>query len=289
MLAPATSTTTTMATTMLRGVTAPAMAKRAFAQPLVSPSPHLIRRTFVSTAARPLPGTGHRPRPTPSSPSSPYYSGGSLVLCASFLSFFGLTSSSSQRTAAAKDLVSQGAQIDSQSSTIVRAASPAAPRAQATTLFFVSVRGKGRKEWQDWIQYFREAGFDVIDGNVDASVKGVQLKEGDDEKVLADELASQVRLSSLQRQPLLFAQLDPSSSIFSSSAPNVLSLLHSHVHSQPSVSGIVLIGKRPGEGDAEGQDKLKQTAEKLGGRVKVVENSEQGLRESEAWLVEQGF
>lgn len=80
----------------------------------------------------------------------------------------------------------QGAQIDSQSSTIVRAASPAAPRAQATTLFFVSVRGKGRKEWQDWIQYFREAGFDVIDGNVDASVKGVQLKEGDDEKVLAD-------------------------------------------------------------------------------------------------------
>lgn len=69
----------------------------------------------------------------------------------------------------------------------------------------------------------------------------------------------------------------------------MLTLLHSHVHSQPSVSGIVLIGKRPGEGDAEGQDKLRQIAEKLGGRVKVVENSEQGLRESEAWLVEQGF
>lgn len=175
-----------MAMTMLRGVTAPALAKRAFAQPLTPPSSHLIRRGFISTAARPLPGTAHRPRPTPSSSSPPYYSGGSLVLCASFLSFFGLTSSSSQRTAAAKDLVSQGAQIDSQSSTIVRAASPVAPRAQATTLFFVSVRGKGRKEWQDWIQYFREAGFDVIDGNVDASVKGVQLKEGDDEKVLAD-------------------------------------------------------------------------------------------------------
>lgn len=87
---------------------------------------------------------------------------------------------------------------------ILREASPAAPTKQPYTLVFLSsdpLHVK-RSQWQSWIMYFREAGYDCIDMNVSLPEK---LPEGvTREEQLAREVAGQVRLASLQRQPVLF-------------------------------------------------------------------------------------
>ncbi|KAI3484941.1 hypothetical protein L1887_51831 [Cichorium endivia] len=98
------------------------------------------------------------------------------------------------------------------SSTLVRPASPSAPRRQTVTLVFVTFQatrtgvvkslmsslagGSGEQQkWLSWIGYFREAGYDCIQMNLAVPETG-----GD----LADELHQQIRLSNLQRQPVLF-------------------------------------------------------------------------------------
>ncbi|WFD04767.1 hypothetical protein MVES1_000091 [Malassezia vespertilionis] len=90
------------------------------------------------------------------------------------------------------------------SGSILREASPAAMTKQPYTLVFVSAGPLGvkRSDWQSWIMYFREAGYDCIDLNVELP-KNPQ-KDVSNEKMLADEVTEQVRLSSLQRQPVVF-------------------------------------------------------------------------------------
>ncbi|EST08159.1 hypothetical protein PSEUBRA_002244 [Kalmanozyma brasiliensis GHG001] len=103
------------------------------------------------------------------------------------------------------------------SSTLVRPASPSAPRRQTVTLVFltsssssgglvkslVSNFGGGggeREKWFPWIGYFREAGYDCLQMNLALPPQA----EGRKTEKLADELHSQIRLSNLQRQPVLF-------------------------------------------------------------------------------------
>ena len=92
----------------------------------------------------------------------------------------------------------------SESASILREASPAAMTKQPYTLVFVSSSewSVSRDAWQSWIMYFREAGYDCIDMRVEVP------SEHDEGKckaeLLAEQIASQVRLSSLQRQPVLF-------------------------------------------------------------------------------------
>lgn len=69
------------------------------------------------------------------------------------------------------------ADVESKSSTVMREKSPAAFRPQATTLMFASVKGDMRYDWQDWIGYFREAGFDCIDANLDYAEKSANGQE----------------------------------------------------------------------------------------------------------------
>mgnify|MGYP001507556050 FL=1 len=53
----------------------------------------------------------------------------------------------------------------SESASVLREASPAAPSKQPYTLVFVhsSAWGVSRQAWQSWIMYFREAGYDCLD------------------------------------------------------------------------------------------------------------------------------
>lgn len=104
------------------------------------------------------------------------------------------------------------------SSTLVRPASPAAPRRQTVTLVFLTSQstskglvkslvsnfgggGGEREKWFPWIGYFREAGYDCLQMNL-----ALPPNEGGDKTTarLADELHTQIRLSNLQRQPVLF-------------------------------------------------------------------------------------
>lgn len=95
-------------------------------------------------------------------------------------------------------------------------------------------------------------------------------------------MGSQVRLSVLQRSPLLFAHLK------SSVTPGVVSILHSHLHSRPQVSGVILVAKDNNTSE-EDKRKLDEMSKKLGGRLLIVNDDEAGLRDSERWLIEKGF
>lgn len=113
------------------------------------------------------------------------------------------------------------------SSTLLRAASPAAPRRQTVALVFLTsqTHGQGlvkslvsnlgggggeREKWFPWIGYFREAGYDCLQMNLalpsDGDEAEAKTHEGVDKITarLADELHTQIRLSNLQRQPVLF-------------------------------------------------------------------------------------
>ena len=105
------------------------------------------------------------------------------------------------------------------SSTLVRPASPAAPRRQTVTLVFLTSqsnrpglvkslvsnfggRDRGETEkWFPWIGYFREAGYDCLQMNLALPDDAPADKTT---QSLTDELHTQIRLSNLQRQPVLF-------------------------------------------------------------------------------------
>lgn len=115
------------------------------------------------------------------------------------------------------------------SSTLLRPASPAAPRRQTVTLVFLTSQSTGqglvkslvsnlgggsgeREKWFPWIGYFQEAGHDCLQMNLalpnndNGAGADTTSREGVDKTTarLADELHSQIRLSNLQRQPVLF-------------------------------------------------------------------------------------
>ncbi|SPC64568.1 uncharacterized protein UHOD_07430 [Ustilago sp. UG-2017b] len=112
------------------------------------------------------------------------------------------------------------------SSTLLRPASPAAPRRQTVTLVFLTSNttskglvkslmsnfggGSGETEkWFQWIGYFREAGYDCLQMNLalpPSEATETTTYEGRDRTTakLADELHTQIRMSNLQRQPVLF-------------------------------------------------------------------------------------
>ncbi|WFD00311.1 hypothetical protein MYAM1_003059 [Malassezia yamatoensis] len=92
----------------------------------------------------------------------------------------------------------------SEAGSILREASPAAPTKQPYTLVFVSAEPLNvkRSHWQSWIMYFREAGYDCIDLSIELPK---ELPEGTTaEQQLSREIAGQMRLASLQRQPVIF-------------------------------------------------------------------------------------
>lgn len=106
------------------------------------------------------------------------------------------------------------------SSTLLRPASPAAPRRQTVTLVFLtsqattsglmqsvvsnfSSSNTGRDRWYSWIGYFREAGYDCLQMNL-ALPNANKEAGGDVTLTLSDELHEQIRLSNLQRLPVLF-------------------------------------------------------------------------------------
>ncbi|PWN24287.1 hypothetical protein BCV69DRAFT_280181 [Microstroma glucosiphilum] len=187
--------------------------------------------------------------------------------------------------------------------------------------------------WQSWIGYFRDQGFDCIDANLDFEPKtgggggagtgssssssegdggAVTGKvQGEEHKILADELTSQIRLSSLQRSPLLFIHAAPSTSLLglgsSSSSPSPISILHAHLTTRPFISGLIIVenstgealsqaqkvgeaaGSGSGSASGSGEKILEEMKSKLGGRLLVVKDSEEGIKEGERWMVEKGF
>ena len=58
--------------------------------------------------------------------------------------------------------------------------------------------------WQSWIMYFREAGYDCLDVQVELPAKPADGASRDD--ALAEQISSQVRQSALQREPVLFVR-----------------------------------------------------------------------------------
>ncbi|PWZ01959.1 hypothetical protein BCV70DRAFT_198237 [Testicularia cyperi] len=132
------------------------------------------------------------------------------------------------------------------SSTLIRPASPSAPRRQTVTLVFLtsssakkglvksimsnfSSGGDGAGEagkWFPWIAYFREAGYDCLQMNLALSSKASESisqtpAENKDAKTtasLTDELHSQIRMSNLQRLPVLFVHYSSDSDPASTSA-----------------------------------------------------------------------
>ena len=94
----------------------------------------------------------------------------------------------------------------SESASVLREASPAAPTKQPYTLVFVhsSAWGVSRQAWQSWIMYFREAGYDCLDVQVELPAKPADGASRDD--ALAEQISSQVRQSALQREPVLFVR-----------------------------------------------------------------------------------
>ncbi|WFD36732.1 hypothetical protein MCUN1_003619 [Malassezia cuniculi] len=90
----------------------------------------------------------------------------------------------------------QGA--DKRPGSIIREAAPGIQK-QPYTLVFVS-QGD-RKSWQPWIGYFTTAGYDCIDLSLEGSEN------------LAEDLTGQVRVASLQREPVIFV-MGPTDEIF---------------------------------------------------------------------------
>ncbi|WFD03995.1 hypothetical protein MOBT1_002692 [Malassezia obtusa] len=154
----------------------------------VSPAQPLGARSWSSNAFR---STSSRPRPAARATGASLFARPFTVTTVT-ASLFGFLSNP-------REILGT-----SEAGSIVREASPAAPTKQAYTLVFVSadpLRVK-RSQWQSWIMYFREAGYDCIDMNVDLPK---ELPEGvSQEEQLAREVIGQVRLSSLQRQPVIF-------------------------------------------------------------------------------------
>lgn len=146
------------------------------------------------------------------------------------------------------------------SSTLLRPAAPTAPRRQTVTLVFVTSHSTGKglvqrlasnfgssshqtETWFPWIGYFREAGYDCLQMNLalapeEATNADTKSHAGLDATTsrLADELHTQLRLSNLQRQPVLFVHHSADSSP-TSIAQVVSEYIEPHTDSQNSSTG----------------------------------------------------
>lgn len=69
----------------------------------------------------------------------------------------------------------------------------------------------------------------------------------------------------------------------------MIHILHSHVHSRPSIAGVVLVSSKGVDTSEEDRKKLDEISKKLGGRLLIVSDSQDGLRDGERWLIEKGF
>jgi hypothetical protein len=162
---------------------------------------------------------------------------------------------------------------ESKSSTLFREASPAALRKPSSQLVFLSRFKERRKDWESWIGYFREAGYDCFDMNI-ATKDETKSELG----VMAAELTSQLRLLSIQRPPLVFAFHDKGSD-------EAIEQIQS---SKPAMSGLVIV--------VPSSDK--ETIEKLSGlnkeklRIFIVDESQEkdaALQQVERWMSAQGL
>lgn len=126
----------------------------------------------------------------------------------------------------------------SESSSILREASQAAPTKQPYTLVFVnsSEWGVSRNAWQSWIMYFREAGYDCIDMRVETASTGANDNEKTRDQLLAEQISQQVRLASLQRQPVLFLRDNAASTV-----PSYLGQGGLFTSTRGPMSGLVLL------------------------------------------------
>ncbi|WFD32520.1 hypothetical protein MSPP1_003568 [Malassezia sp. CBS 17886] len=157
--------------------------------PGVLPSAARMPRASVPVRAFSSRASSRAPR-TPPGRAAVRTMATSLTLSASMFGFFSDRGSSMFST--------------TESGSILREASPAAMAKQPYTLVFVSSRALDvpRDVWQSWIMYFRDAGYDCIDLNVELPPKGADGAPPQDQ--LAREIIGQVRDSSLQREPVIF-------------------------------------------------------------------------------------
>lgn len=165
------------------------------------------------------------------------------------------------------------AESSSASSSKFRQADPSALRKPGSQLFFMSVKEEHRDEWQNWIGYFRQAGYDCIDSNIAIS----EGKEENDQAI-SEEIGSQIRLMPLQRAPLLFAY----------SGQGARAALHHIQSSKPRISGLVLVNpKGTDQSTVESADKL--DVKKLRILILSDQEDEQAFRKTERWMDSEGL
>ncbi|SNX86873.1 uncharacterized protein MEPE_05582 [Melanopsichium pennsylvanicum] len=277
--------------------------------------------------------------------------GGGLVAAGSGFYYFNSTpdSASSTRSFSVYSPNESEKQVTG-SSTLIRPASPAAPRRQTVNLVFLTSNSTGKglvkslvsnltstgsgdaEKWYPWMGYFREAGYDCLSMNLalplnaqanvdEKSYEGAERTTS----LLADELHTQIRLSNLQRQPVLFvhhsADSDPASTsqIVSSyiepaksssgggSGAGFLSKLFGGggmFGSRPAISGLVVIsdlddasaltlfGKHPKLNTlivANGGANTKSHQ----GKITILDaegrSSEKIVKDVERWLIKEGY
>lgn len=165
------------------------------------------------------------------------------------------------------------AESTSASSSKFRQADPAALRKPASQLFFMSVQEEHRDEWQNWIGYFRQAGYDCIDANI-----ALSRKNEENEKSLSDEIDSQIRLMSLQRPPLLFAY----------SGQGARAALHHIQSSRPKISGLVLVNPK-GADQTTVQSAKELDVKKLRILILSDQEDEEAFRKTERWMDSEGL
>ncbi|KAJ1021106.1 hypothetical protein NDA16_003892 [Ustilago loliicola] len=190
-----------------------------------------LRAANLGVASRLIHTQPNQPRPNagPNRASWPLKTlGGGLVAAGSGWYYLGTTEARtfSVYSPLESDNPADGGKQVTGSSTLLRPASPAAPRRQTVTLVFLTSNstskglvkslmsnfggGSGDTEkWFPWIGYFREAGYDCLQMNLalpPSQASETSTHQGNDRTTarLADELHTQIRLSNLQRQPVLF-------------------------------------------------------------------------------------
>lgn len=227
------------------------------------------------------------------------------------------------------------------SSTLIRPASPAAPRRQTVTLVFLTSEstskgalksimsnfgggGGEREKWYSWIGYFREAGYDCLQMNLALPPSTSSSGQAETTSKLADELHTQIRLSNLQRQPVLFVHhsndtspaatanivsryIEPKQSGGGGGAGGLLSKIFGGggmFGGRPAISGLVVVSDTDDASALElfaKHPKLNtlivanggaKTAGKQG-KVTLLDTSggshEKVIKEIERWLIKEGY
>lgn len=313
-------------------------------QPLLRSHPvSTVRAGNIGLTALPLARTYHTPSNAPPPRRSlPFktLSGGLVAAGSGWIYLSSLNPAETSRSFSIHSpLESEGKDITG-SSTLVRPASPAAPRRQTVTLVFLTSEatskgaikslmsnfggggGGEREKWFSWIGYFREAGYDCLQMNL--ALRPAARAEGQDKEasLLTDELHTQIRLSNLQRQPVMFvhhsSDSDPNSTAQivskyiepgqgSSSGGGFLGKIFGGggmFGSRPAISGLVVVsdlddatamtlfGKHPKLNTlivANGGASTKAAE----GKVTVLDAQGKGhekvIKDIERWLIKEGY